>query len=637
VTDESRHREYASLAGEVTNLRNDMLALAQRADKRLAAIDLELRPSARNLVHYLGLRQHDLRHLQERLARLGLSSLGRAESHALAAVDATLDAVSALLGKPSDTPAPAGSVSFDDGIRLLRTHTESLLGVSPGKRNTRIMVTMPRECADDYALVHELLKRGMDCMRINCAHDDASIWQRMIDNLRRAERETDKPCKLLMDLGGPKLRTGTLVPGPAVLKLRPQRDAYGRVHAPCRIWLTAAGSEAAPPVTADGVVPVSSSAWLARLRKGDELELLDARDAKRRWQVTAVAPGGCWAQSEHTCYLVPRLSLRRRGDGGHRRAAATTIGDLPRQESFIPLQSGERLLLTRDGSAGRPARLDRRGRVLRPAMIGCLPAEFLDDVRAGEPIWFDDGRIGGVIEAVSEAGATVRVTHAPPGGAKLRAGKGINLPVSHLRAAALTEKDLADLPFAAAHADMIGLSFVNRVEDVERLQAELDGVVGRQPAIVLKIETRRAFRHLPELLLAAMRRRVCGVMIARGDLAVECGFERLAEVQEEVLWLCEAAHVPAIWATQVLESLAKQGLPSRAEITDAAMGHRSECVMLNKGPHIVDAVAALDDILRRMQGHQSKKTARLRPLHLATEFSSEQPGIGNRESGIGKS
>jgi pyruvate kinase len=104
-------------------------------------------------------------------------------------------------------------------------------------------------------------------------------------------------------------------------------------------------------------------------------------------------------------------------------------------------------------------------------------------------------------------------------------------------------------------------------------------------------------------------------MIARGDLAVECGYERLAEVQEEILWLCEAAHVPVIWATQVLESLAKSGMPSRAEITDAAMGERAECVMLNKGPHILDAIRVLDNILQRMQAHQSKKRSMLRRLH----------------------
>ena len=120
---------------------------------------------------------------------------------------------------------------------------------------------------------------------------------------------------------------------------------------------------------------------------------------------------------------------------------------------------------------------------------------------------------------------------------------------------------------------------------------------------------------MPDLLLAGMRSPRLGVMIARGDLAVEMGWERLAEVQEEILWLAEAAHVPVIWATQVLETLAKRGLPSRAEITDAAMGERAECVMLNKGPHILEAIEALRDILGRMQAHQHKKRSMMRRLH----------------------
>jgi pyruvate kinase len=152
------------------------------------------------------------------------------------------------------------------------------------------------------------------------------------------------------------------------------------------------------------------------------------------------------------------------------------------------------------------------------------------------------------------------------------------------------------------------------------LQDHLARLGERQPAIVLKVETRRGFDHLPDMLLAAMRSSCCGVMIARGDLAVESGFERLAEVQEEMLWICEAAHVPVIWATQVLETLTKNGRPSRAEVTDAAMGDRAECVMLNKGPHVVEAVVTLDDILKRMQTHQAKKQSMLRKLHLAGAY-----------------
>ena len=167
------------------------------------------------------------------------------------------------------------------------------------------------------------------------------------------------------------------------------------------------------------------------------------------------------------------------------------------------------------------------------------------------------------------------------------------------------------------HADIVGLSFVRHAEDVAALQAKLARLNASNLGIVLKIETQSAFEHLPAILLQALRSPRLGVMIARGDLAVECGWERLAEAQEEILWLCEAAHVPAIWATQVLENLAKRGAPSRAEITDAAMGERAECVMLNKGPHLAEAVQVLDNILCRMETHQSKKSARLRRLRLS--------------------
>jgi len=273
--------------------------------------------------------------------------------------------------------------------------------------------------------------------------------------------------------------------------------------------------------------------------------------------------------------------------------------------------------VTRDLEPGRPATRDSSGQILTPAQIGCTIPEVFDDVEPGESIWFDDGKIGGLVEKVEAARVLVRITRTRLSGARLRGDKGINLPESTLRLSALTPKDLEDLGFVAQHADVVELSFANSASDVEQLQRHLARLGGRPPAIVLKIETRRGFDNLPDMLLTAMRSPSCGVMIARGDLAVECGFERLAEVQEEILWISEAAHVPVIWATQVLETLAKEGLPSRAEVTDAAMGDRAECVMLNKGPHVLHAVRALDDILRRMQSHQAKKRSMLRELRLA--------------------
>ena len=176
------------------------------------------------------------------------------------------------------------------------------------------------------------------------------------------------------------------------------------------------------------------------------------------------------------------------------------------------------------------------------------------------------------------------------------------------------------MEFAARHADMIGLSFTNSPDDVRALHQHLHKLGRDDIGAVLKIETKRGFANLPAILMEALKFPASGVMIARGDLAVECGFERMSEVQEEILWVCESAHIPVIWATQVLEGLTKRGHASRAEVTDAAMAQEAEAVMLNKGEHVIEAVEMLDDILQRMQGHHHKKRSMLRKLQLGSGF-----------------
>jgi pyruvate kinase len=603
-----------SILQELTAIRADMIADEARSAARLDQVHVNYRESARNLVHYLALRRRDLRPLQLQLAALGLSSLGRAESHVLATVDAVLEVLHRLTGCPRPESSPAAAfIDFGTGERLLAEHTEALLGPTTPGRGARIMVTMPGEAADDFTLVRDLMQGGMNCMRINCAHDDVKAWARMIDHLRRAEQELGRSCQVIMDLAGPKLRTGPLEPGPAVVKIRPRRDDFGRVAAPARVWLSLGNDPHPPPSPADACLTVPE-AWLARLRPGEQVKFTDARGSKRIFVVIDVTHGGCWVEATKTAYVVPGTVLRHEQEADDREGL---VGDPPPTENAVALQQGDRLILTRNLEPGRPATRDGAGQVLTPAMIGCTIPEVFDTVQSGESIWFDDGKIGGVVEKVETERVLIRITRSRLQGEKLRADKGINLPESDLRLPALTAKDIEDLTFVAKHADVVELSFANCADDVESLQNNLIRLGGDPPAIVLKIETRRGFDNLPNMLLTAMRSACCGVMIARGDLAVECGFERMAEVQEEILWICEAAHVPVIWATQVLETLAKEGMPSRAEITDAAMGDRAECVMLNKGPHVLSAVEVLDDILRRMQAHQSKKRAMLRELRLA--------------------
>jgi len=610
----TKRRELERLAREVEDLGAELQLAERKTRARINAVDPTFALSARNLVRYLALRRHDRRVLQRSLAERGLSSLGRAEEWVAATVELVARALRGLAASPETArggklPPP----DMDLGAELLERNTRALLGKPPAKREVRIMVTMPSEAADDYSLVRDLLAGGMDVMRINCAHDDETRWRRMIGHLRRAEKTLGRRCRVLMDLAGPKLRTGPVAPGPAVLRVRPQRDAFGAAVAPARVWLTAIEDPRAPVAPADAVVPVPAR-WLAVLKAGDLVAFDDARGAHRKWKLVDTGDEGAWAEATKTAYLVPGTVLARERKG---LSVTTKVGAVPAREGSILLREGDRIVVTRSLRPGNPAKLDRNGRVLRPASIGCTLPGVFRDARPGERIYFDDGRIGGVIEKADRDRLQVRVVRARPGGVALRADKGINLPDSALRTRALTDKDRRDLEFIGPRADMVGLSFVDTVADVRALRNALAGLGPRPPAIMLKVETRRGFDNLPAMLLEAMRARSCGVMIARGDLAVECGFERLAEVQEEILWVCEAAHVPVVWATEVLDTLAKRGAPTRAEITDAAMSMRAECVMLNKGPYIREALRSLDDILRRMSSHQTKKRAMLRELRIA--------------------
>ncbi|KDB50337.1 pyruvate kinase [Sphaerotilus natans subsp. natans DSM 6575] len=590
-------------------LRRQMTALADRHADRLAAIDPAHQAGARNLLHYLALRSGDLRPLQLELSRLGLSSLGRAEPHVLASIDKVLGLLHRLSGRdwtPRDPDAPIDSRA---STQALQRHAVALLGRTPPGRDVRIMVTLPGEAAADPGRIDAMVQAGMDIARINCAHDTPAQWQAMVEAVRLAARRAGREVRVLMDLGGPKLRTGPIESGPEVVRLRPRRDELGRVIAPARLALRPAGSTRPVGAEADAVLGVDPD-WLAPLKVGDLISLKDARRAQRQLEIVERHADGVIAALSRSAYLTADVVLRHEPHRDRRSA----LHDLPAAQGLLHLRRGDRLQLLPEG-LGHEARPVGRGRRAQPASVSCTLPEALAAVRRGDRIWFDDGRIGGVVrKRLDGGGVLVEIGSAREGGEKLAADKGINLPDTALDLPALTAQDLQDLDTVVATADLVGLSFCQSADDVRRLRAELAARGASTLGLMLKIETQRGFAALPSILLAAMEGPTAGVMIARGDLAVECGYERLAEVQEEMLWACEAAHLPVVWATQVLETLARTGRPSRAEITDAAMGERAECVMLNKGPHIMDAIRMLDDILRRMQEHQSKKRPLLRAL-----------------------
>lgn len=476
------------LYSEIDELYRHVCSRGKERYERWAAqiVRFSFRPSARNLADYLAFRERDLRDLQKKLSPLGLSSLGRSEAHVVAtlqAVRATLAALCGIVDVAAERPPLS---DFLLGDHLLRRNTRAMFGTV---ERVHIMVTLPAEAADDYPLVRRLVEAGMDCARINCAHDGATAWRAMSANVRKAATDSKRSCAVYMDLAGPKIRTA----GPF------------------------------------------------------------AHDPERR---------------------------------------------------FI---AGDRLMLVK-----QPSKVAQE-----LPCVACTEPVVFDTLKAGDPVWINDGKIGAVVVEMRPGGALLEITRASEKGNKIKPDKGLNFPQTHIRVEGLTAKDRADLDEVVANSDIVGQSFVRSAADVEVLLGELQRRGKRMP-IVAKIETAEAIHNLPEILVRGAGTVPFGVMIARGDLAVEIGYNRLAEMQEELLWLCEAAHVPVVWATQVLDQLVRKGTLSRAEITDAAMAERAECIMLNKGPFLVEGIAMLADVASRMEAHQSKKTAQLRALQAWT-------------------
>ncbi|HYN65851.1 MAG TPA: pyruvate kinase [Ornithinibacter sp.] len=595
------------LLAELDQLLADLdTAVAAHADVIDAVADVHRR-GAVNLVRYSELRRHDRRGLQNDLMDLGATSLATSEADVRSKVVAARNVLRALRGDAGPWPLQAINEALDEGDQILSDNSDAIFGSMRPGRSTRIMVTLPSDAADDPDVVSALMDAGMDVARVNCAHDGPAAWARMAENVRAASAVSGRAAGVSMDLPGPKLRTGPILDGPAVGRSRVTRSESGEVVAPSRIWFTSAQDPSPPPATFPPArrptLPVQvDPTWLAARVLGDVITLRDARGRRRSFTVTDRGPLGALCEGAKNAYIREAEELWCNG-------TMTTAGGITPLSRTIALAVGDPLILVHSPAPVQPP---AAGEVAR---IGCTLPEASAALRPGEHVLFDDGKIDTVVDAVTSSEATLRVVRTKPGGQHLAAEKGINMPDTTVPVTALTPDDERLLPLVAAHADIVAASFIRSAADVTHLLDRLDAAGGLELAVILKIETREGFENLPDILLAAMRHRRIAVMIARGDLAVEIGFQRLAEVPRQILALCEAAHVPAIWATQVLETLAKTGQPSRAEITDAAISQRAECVMLNKGPHIVEAILALDDILDRMDQAQTKSRALMRHIH----------------------
>ncbi|NOR87663.1 MAG: hypothetical protein GQ527_08650, partial [Bacteroidales bacterium] len=470
------------------------------------------RKSALNLVHYLGLRSFDIDQLQDELRDIGLPSLTNVEAHVMKSLLTLNSILNHLLGN-SVQEKRKGIISIKKSRKILNQNTKLLFGYKSKKRRTRIMVTLPSSAAEDYMFVNHLMTLGMNSARINCAHDDASTWQKMIDNIHESNDKLAKNCKIMMDLGGPKLRTGSMQSGPEIIHIKPEKDETGKIITPAKLWI------APPDILPKGVdvfdhIPISEE-WFAQIKRGDSIHFTDTRGNKIKVVMEGKKNGGRWGFSSRSAYVSSGTEIKLfKPDQTEK--LTHQVGKLLPIAQYITLKVNDYLILHRDPKLGETAQYNEEGKLLNHAHISCTLPEIFNDVKTGEPIFFDDGKIEGRVEEINEEELLIKITYAKDSGSKLKPDKGINLPDSNLKVSGLTQKDKKYLEFVAKHADTVNFSFVNDENDVQELIDEL-GKYETSVGIILKIETQKGFKNLPRILLKAMQTFPIGVMIARGD------------------------------------------------------------------------------------------------------------------------
>jgi pyruvate kinase len=559
--------------------------------------------SATNLAHYIGLRKQSVRQMQLDLAGLGLSSLGRSEGHVL---DTFLRLEGWLETQRSGVHRQFATDPLDTNIAetILHENTHALFGPRPADRHVYVMVTAPDASEVTREWADKVLRAGANILRINAAHESPAAWRRSVDVIRARAAAAGTAVKVFVDLPGPKLRAEIRRTQAAVLHFPRRKDRLGATINSTEVLFV-------PVFVERPHVPIPQE-WFGQIRAGDRLRLHDAGGRARELAIREASAKQVTADCDQSLFITPGLAIEWRR--GRRLLGRGRIGAIPREPGDLLLNRDDRFILNETGRANRGGRM--------PVLL-CPEPGMLKQVKRGERVVLDDGRILAVVESAATNGIVCRVTHTAKSPVRLRSGKGLAFPDSHLSLPALGAEDEVALEFALACADGVEMSFVNSKRDVDRIVGKLRTNAPSGFGLVLKLETQGAIRNLPDILFAALRYSPTGLMIARGDLAVEASFEQLAQLQEDILGFGEACHLPVIWATQVLDSLAHSGVPTRAEVTDAAMSMRAECVMLNKGPFVAEATRMLIKIIRDMEPRQYKKRTLFSKL--ASKLPTDEP------------
>ncbi|PLT29136.1 pyruvate kinase [Peribacillus deserti] len=545
--------------------------------------DDRAKASKLNILAYLGLQKLLTLELKASLTREGLSSVREITPHVLSSLEKMILNVS-----PGFIPESANETCIHVGEAevLKEKRRKHLLG-GLNQDFPAVMVTLDRIMLDTPDIFEDLLKAGMKIARINCAHDHFLVWEQMVKQIRMAEDKISKEeglkhnrCKVYMDLAGPKIRI----------------TAFQNERLPSEIYIRKGDAESKGFITcgtlpsdleSDSFVLSISEEEIAGVQIKDTIHFTDKRGKKRFFKVLKVISSTC-IQVE-----LNKSSVLNEGTLLLWKNKQWSLSNYQEKAVTIYLEEGDFLRIYKSSDY-----LGRTGNKSMPASIGVTLPKALVNVKVNDRVFIDDGKISARVTGVEEDFITAKINFTQNKKIKLKSGKGINLPDSlvYLNTPALTAYDLETLPSICEIADIIGLSFVHHPNDLKKLKNYLALLTEKKIGVIAKIETQESVYHLTKIILEGLNFDSFGIMIARGDLTVEMGYKRLAAIQEAILHLCSAAHLPVIWATGVLENMTKKGMPSKTEITDIFMGLRADCIMLNKGPHIVDAVKLISEI-----------------------------------------
>ena len=383
----------------------------------------------------------------------------------LSTITATLERLTGVPAAPYPRPE-----ALTLGQRTIRAEREKIFGAPSEAHIQGLMATIPDAAADDPRLVRDLMHAGMGCARIDCSQSGPARWCEIIVNIRIAERELDRPCKIVMDAAGARARVAEV-----------------------------SGQEK------------------RRVVKGEIIVLTDdiAHAPKRGVSFSCVPPG-----------IASRLSL-------------------------------------------------------------------------GDRVWINDGRIAAQVVAHSGETAHLEIVATRPKGDKIKTNKSVRFAGVDLAPLAAGRLQEETLDFIAENADACITSLVRTRDDVAKLQRQLRERRGGQAAmpIILAIETAQAAEGLAQLIAQAASGNPTAVMLAEADLSIELGAERMAHLRGQLVRTCRAAHVPIAWTTAALDSLVKEGIPARAAAASVLAGSDYDCIRLDSGPNLVEALAFVMDVL----------------------------------------